>query len=54
MCGSDGSTYDSECHMKAISCREGRDVSVQQQGKCGESFCHEIAQDVMRHNVFDN
>ena len=35
VCGSDGGTYDSECHMRAISCRDGRDVYVQHHGKCG-------------------
>ena len=42
VCGSDGSTYDSDCHMRAISCREGRDVYVQHEGKCGEYFARII------------
>lgn len=34
MCGSDGKTYESECHLKLQACRTQEDIVVQAFGPC--------------------
>lgn len=36
VCGSDGRTYDSRCHLDRASCLDNRDVRVAYTGPCGE------------------
>ena len=35
VCGSDGRTYISECHLAARACREGVTTNVSKRGVCG-------------------
>ena len=36
VCGSDGITYDNECILGHISCKQGTSVTVASQGECPE------------------
>lgn len=36
VCGSDGHTYDSRCHLDRTSCLDNRDVRIAYTGPCGE------------------
>ncbi|XP_068755938.1 agrin-like [Montipora capricornis] len=35
VCGTDGNTYESECHLRAYSCERKANLSVRHVGKCG-------------------
>ncbi|EDO40386.1 predicted protein, partial [Nematostella vectensis] len=37
VCGSDGNSYFTECHMDATACRESRDITVKHKGPCGKT-----------------
>ena len=34
ICGSDGTTYDSECHMENAACESDSDITLKHRGKC--------------------
>ena len=36
VCGSDGITYDSECHLQVESCKTQTDIRVHEQRPCGQ------------------
>lgn len=37
VCGSDGRTYRSECHLRVAACQAGHsDLEIKQRGACGE------------------
>lgn len=37
VCGSDGQTYRSECHLRSSACqRHSTDLTVKSRGKCGK------------------
>ncbi|BFZ07124.1 hypothetical protein BsWGS_10163 [Bradybaena similaris] len=36
VCGTDGQTYESRCHMRIASCNEGASVRKKHRGPCGE------------------
>jgi len=36
VCGSDGVTYDTECHMKKINCLKQKNVTVISHGPCSK------------------
>lgn len=36
VCGSDGRTYDTRCHLDRASCLDNRDVRVAYTGPCGK------------------
>jgi len=38
VCGSDGSTYISRCHLDVENCEKKTGVTVVKQGPCGKSF----------------
>ena len=34
ICGSDGKTYDSKCHMEFVACESNSDITIKHPGKC--------------------
>ena len=36
VCGSDGRTYASSCHVESASCRMKKDIKVAKRGACGK------------------
>ena len=34
LCGQDGVTYKSPCHMKIASCQQGKDIKIHKLGPC--------------------
>uniref|UniRef100_A0A4W4G296 Agrin n=1 Tax=Electrophorus electricus TaxID=8005 RepID=A0A4W4G296_ELEEL len=39
VCGSDGHTHNSQCHMRAMGCALQKHIHIQHKGSCGESAC---------------
>lgn len=40
VCGTDGQTYPSECHMKIAACKKQQYIVVANKGDCGEFHCN--------------
>ena len=36
VCGSDGRSYPSQCHLKRAACKEKKDIVMVRSGRCGE------------------
>ena len=34
ICGSDGKTYDNQCHMEFVACESNSDITIKHPGKC--------------------
>lgn len=38
VCGTDGKTYPTQCHLKKESCEKGKFLEVEKKGKCGMAY----------------
>jgi len=36
VCGTDGKTYESKCHLQMSACQRSQQITVATQGQCGE------------------
>ena len=50
VCGSDGVTYNSECHLRVSSCTQQKRILVRQRGTCGKTANTNKKRDYDRHN----
>ena len=38
ICGSDGKTYDNQCHMEFVACESDSDITMKHRGNCRDDY----------------